>query len=332
MDAKITKTRLKTMLSYDWLKIVGAIAAAIFVWVMAFTMTATKIIPSQHVVVCSYLGNATLDDLIYTDLSKQLNERKLTHETLEGEILDLSTAKDAAYSLLQARVYVDDLDVMLVSKEWDTSTSYQAEDGETVLYERTYLQSFLYGYYNRLHYLGDKEDGSGYFQQLKAYLNQYYTNGYLDDSVLDTDKIEADFRARAKGDKRYKTEAEIQKGVQGDIERVKKYRAALISFDAYVAQGTIGLETSSLSDRFGEEIFKDGKGVYSINIAKTEEAQTKISKYVSYITTYEDENGKTQKKLSAKDMQVCLFNTNEQNAHRFEGLVYLINFLDAALA
>ena len=37
MDAKITKTRLAQMLSYDWLKIVGCALAVIFVWVLIFT-------------------------------------------------------------------------------------------------------------------------------------------------------------------------------------------------------------------------------------------------------------------------------------------------------
>ncbi len=330
MDAKITKTRLKTMLSYDWLKIVGAIAAAIFVWVMAFTMTATKIVSSQKFGVCSYMGNVPVGTVLGNNLEKNvglhLQNGKFTHETLEVEVVDLASAQDAANSLLQSRVYVNEFDVMFISTENDVNTAYQAEGSEDVLYERTYLESFLYGYYNKLHYVS-RTDEKGYFKKLEGYLNRYYTNGYLDESVLDTDKIEEDFRARAKGDKRYKTEKEIRKGVEGDIARVKTYRAALVAFDGYLADGTVKITNSSLTDRNGEEVFKDGKGEYSINICPNEEGSKQLSKYVAYQTTYTDESGKTQKKTTAKDMQICLFNTNERDVHAFEGLVYLTNFL-----
>ncbi len=332
MDAKITKTRLKTMLSYDWLKIVGAIAAAIFVWVMAFTMTATKIIPSQHLVVCSYLGNTSLDQNLNLNLYNQLNEGKLTHETLETETLDLASSRDVAYSLLQARTYVNELDVMFVSKQNDVSTAYQEEGSDAVLYERTYLQSFLSGYYHKLHYL-DRNEEKGYFKRLEKYLGQYYTGEYgtWNDDELNEEKIEEDFRWRNQGDKRYKTEEEIQKGVQGDIDRIKKYHKALRSFDEYLAQGVVTIENTVLLDGKKEDVFK-GKGCYSINVGANEEAQAKLVKYISYQTTYMDEDNKEQVKQTAADMQVCLFDSGEVEACRYEGLVYLMNFLDMALA
>ena len=60
MDAKITKLRLSRMLSYDWLKIIGAAAAVIIVWVLIFTMTATRITSAQTFTVHNYLGNISL--------------------------------------------------------------------------------------------------------------------------------------------------------------------------------------------------------------------------------------------------------------------------------
>ena len=56
MDAKITKKRLAYMLSYDWIKLVLAIVAAIVVWVLVFTTSATRITNTQRFVVCNYLG------------------------------------------------------------------------------------------------------------------------------------------------------------------------------------------------------------------------------------------------------------------------------------
>ena len=42
MDARITKKRVGHMLSYDWIKIIAIAAAAIVLWSLLFTMTATR--------------------------------------------------------------------------------------------------------------------------------------------------------------------------------------------------------------------------------------------------------------------------------------------------
>ena len=57
------------MLSYDWLKIVGTAAAVIIVWVLIFTMTATRITPAQTFTVANYLGNNSLS----TNFNKSIN-------------------------------------------------------------------------------------------------------------------------------------------------------------------------------------------------------------------------------------------------------------------
>lgn len=47
MDARITKQRLANMLSYDWLKIIGAIALAAVVFCVFFMMIATRATAGQ---------------------------------------------------------------------------------------------------------------------------------------------------------------------------------------------------------------------------------------------------------------------------------------------
>ena len=48
MDAKITKKRLNILLSYDWIKIILLAVAAILVWSLIFTMTATRVTPDVY--------------------------------------------------------------------------------------------------------------------------------------------------------------------------------------------------------------------------------------------------------------------------------------------
>ena len=54
MDAKITKQRLGRLLSYDWIKIIALAVAAIVVWSLIFTMTATRITAAQQFSVFNY--------------------------------------------------------------------------------------------------------------------------------------------------------------------------------------------------------------------------------------------------------------------------------------
>ncbi len=327
------------MLSYDLFKILVITVAIIFFWTLVFGITSTKIQPPQKFVVTNYFGNLTMQNTLVDDLSNQLIEDKLTHEVIEVDTIDLAASEDAGASILEAYSAVNDLDIMFVSMQGDESSKYEVEKGEDeyeILYERTYLETFTRGYGRMLHNLS-LTDEDGYFKRLESYLNGYYTNGYADDSVLDTAKIEQDFRARAKGDKRYKKEAQIQKGVQGEIERVQKYRAALLSFYDLLERGKVEIVNTPCMESENENEPKtdrwNGKGNFSINICKTEEDSALLSKYVSCSASYVDEGGKEQYKFSALNMNVCFFDSNgDEDSYRYEGLVYITNLLSVVYA
>ncbi len=340
MDAKITKTRLSRMLSYDWLKMIGMAAAIIFVWVLVFTMTATRVKPSQQFGVSNYVGNVSLNTEFSYALQKDLSEGVFSHEVLEISTHDLTAGGDQWYQLLQARTTTNELDVMFVSMQGDESSAVttEKEDGtEEITYKHTYLESFLYGYRYMLHNLS-LTDEDGYFKRMEAYLNAYYDGGYESGSI-NASRIEEDFRARAKAtkDKRYKKEAEIQKGVQGEIERVQKYRDALVKFYGYLASGNVTItQTTYVDEGTGVEgdVFQ-GKGSYSINLCPETASETQrknLAKLVGYRTTYLDEDGKEQNTVSAVNMNICLFDSNgKEEAYRYEGLIYVSNLLDSLL-
>ncbi len=323
MNAKITKDRLRIMLSYDWFKIILAIGALIVGWMLVFNMTATKVVSSQRFVVCNYYSNASLEGKMYTALDEQLLDKKLTHEILEVDCIDLAIGDTSAAEVLYTYASVNELDVIYVLQDPDPSTAYagQDENGKDVtLYESTYLETFTNGYGWALHNLS-LTDEDGYFKSLERYLNRYYTNGYEDDSVLDTAKIEEDFRARAKGDKRYKREKQIQKGIQGDIERIQKYRKALLDFYDWNAAGRVKIENIPFIQEDGSDLWQ-GKGNFAVNICTTKEDSVRLSRYVS-----------NQTGTSALNMSVCFFDSNgEEESHRYEALVYLTNFLATVYA
>ena len=346
MDAKITKLRLSRMLSYDWLKIVGAAAGAILIWSLIFTMTATRITSAQTFTACNYVGNNTFTNAFSKNFYGAQNG-VFTGEVIELGVVDLTTAGDMASQVLQARVATEEGDVMFVSTQPDKSTSYTETvidpvTGEAVLdpetnkplketkYKNTYLESFLMGYRYQLHELS-MDNENGYFQKMQAYLNRYFTDWENSDS-LNEERVEEHFRLRIKKtkDKRYKKAADIQRGIDEAIARMHKYREALISFYAYLEDGTVTLTktTYTAEDENGYSF----EGTYSINLCPTEK-MSKLSNFVSYSTTYIDENDKEQQTVSAKDMQVCLFNMNgKEEEFCYEGLIYITHLIDSVLA
>ncbi len=337
MDAKITKLRLSRMLSYDWLKIVGLAAAIIFVWVLIFTTTATRVLSSQQFVVCNYLGNVTAR----TELTKSLQDAKFSYDVLETNVVDLNVADlSTASQLLQARTSTDELDVMFVSQRDDvnsTSTEQTNSAGEKeTTYANTYLETFVYAYRYGLHDL-DPASEDGYFADLAAYLNKFYDGGY-ETGTVNREKVEGDFRARIARmkDKRYKKEAEIQAGIDGEIDRLAKYRQALISvlgyFEAgYIETAPVTYTPQDKNDAYG----KEWTGVYAINICPDTETMGKLANVVAYSETVVNEEGKTEFVASAKDMCVCLFDSNggktEEECYRYEGLIYLHGLIESVL-
>jgi hypothetical protein len=119
MDAKITKKRLTHMLSYDWVKIIAAVAVAVLVWSLIFTMTATRITNTQRFVVCNYLG---------LNFGKQGGSVEHSYEILEAERVDnMRGGEDMFGQLFQANLEIGEGDVMLVS-DYSISREVKKDD------------------------------------------------------------------------------------------------------------------------------------------------------------------------------------------------------------
>ena len=329
MDAKITKKRLSRMLSYDWLKIIGVAAALIFVWVLVFTTTATRITPAQQFTAMNYTGNiAWMGTNKFNALyNKALNDGVFSYEVIETTINDLTTAKEYVGTLMETRLATDEGDIMFVADAPDADSA-EEKDGE-IVYSNTYLQAFLARYRYKVFSL-DPQDEKSYFNQMEAYLNLYYQDGWENPESIDKERIEREFRARIKGDKRFKTEKSRQQGVQDDIARIEKYRDALEQFYGYVEDGYVTFTTTAYGE--GENAFE---GIYSINICpetlangKSNDAvNEKMYEYVGYRETYVDESGEEGTVFSAKNMNVAFFDLEGvEEGFQYESLLF-VNYL-----
>lgn len=314
MDAKITKKRLSHMLSYDWLKIIATAVGVIFIWMAIFTMTATRIQPSQQFGVFNFLGTTQ-------NAQNFRNYASLTdvfsHEIIQTIAGDLTTGgEEYVYQYTEARMAACEVDAVFVSDSEGSAYQYVTEQGGEPV-KATYLEEFLYRYRNYTYRL-DGEDG--YLKSMEKYLNGYY-NGDYKTGEFDSQKVEKNFRdyVASSKDKRYKTEESIALGVQNELKRIANYQSALVDFYSYLDLGYISLTEKTLYYSTKEGIF-EYKGVFSINLCPTEQMEN--LKNDVYYRVKDDESGQT--KTTALNMNLVLTNDqSKRDSFQYESLVFV---------
>lgn len=328
MDSKITKKRLSHMLSYDWIKIILTIVGVILVWSLVFSVSSTKLTMAQQFTVCSYRGNTPLSTEFYNSLNNAFDRDDVfSFEIIEMDSYDYTTTGKETNTLLTTRLSVGEGDVIFLSPDYDTNTAYTEEDSTEVKYKSTYAQTFIQSYYHTLFLFDQNEDGSfaenSFFGQMETYLDGFYKNGWRSGD-LDEAKAEANFRARIKKqkDNRFKTEKQIEEGIKGEIERINKYRNALLEMYGYLENGYVKPELTTISDPYDDA--KTVTHAYTLNICPDESKAEKLKNVIAYTTQEQDENGDLQPKNTAANMQVGLFNLSDvRSEFRYESLLYV---------
>ena len=246
MDAKITKKRLGHMLSYDWVTIIIAAVAAIIVWSLVFTMTATRITAAQQFTVFNYMGNLSFSNTnFYEVYGKAFTDGEFSAEVLELEDFDLPMQKEVASTLLEGHIGTNNGDLVFAANIFNEESQTYKDPVTEEEKHYTYLEEFLRGYRYHLFNL-DPASENNYFKLMENYLNEYFEGGY-ENGTLNKAKAEADFRARIKAnkDKRYKKEEQILVGLEKDYERLEKYRDALVEMNGYLEKGYVRPEKKS---------------------------------------------------------------------------------------
>ena len=297
MDARITKKRLGQMLSYDWIKIIACIVAGIVLWSLIFTTTATRLNPAQTYTVYAYIGTLPTDKFTAKITSKAALAEKFSYDVIETSIVDLTTAGDQAYTLLEARSGVQEGNAAFVSPMEISGTKYKNDKGEE--YSPTYLQDIITRLYSAV-LTPEQTEGNvkpSFFERTEAFLGKYYTD-LQNAETLNLQKVEEVFRARIKeqNDKRYKNEAQIAQGIADETARIKGYRENYLAIRGYLDEGIIALEQTEVFLSFGDTIVKH-TGYYSINLCPDDRMSG-----LSELIGYKDESGV----YTAKDMQLVL--------------------------
>ena len=317
MDAKITKKRLVRLLSYDWIKIIAFAVVAVLVWSLIFTMTATKITPSQQFTVFNYYCNGGLSEGFYAQYNQAFSDDVFSYEVIETNVNELTTGGEEYYNtLLEARLGTDEGDVLFIPHISDPNTATEDENG-VVSYRANYTQTFFERWFTYVY------DVNTYLTEMQAFVDGYKNA----DGTFDKAAIRADFLARIdkNNDKRFKKDAEIEAGIEAEYKRIENYEKALIEFNGYLQEGVISFVEMEVVAADGTTYRE--KSNYALNLCPDINTMGELKKYFYYNTTAQDGSPMA----TAKDMCVMFFRlSGVEKSFQFESLAYVNSVVKAA--
>ena len=272
MDLKITKSRLANLLSYDWLKIIASVIAAIFFWSLIFTMTATRCTDGESFYLVVYEGVRTADATSNENYLAEMQDKGyFSYDVLEREVTEItSTGQYSASYMLTLRLSTHEGDVFLSGGGNDLKKAQ--ESGEFSADNISQIQSLV---------------NQGVLQSLESLLGaakDYCTKTFITEHedgtyTVNREAIADYFRTyRIKSARNYKktyrTEAQIAEGIEKEIERIESvylnYRFITEAIDR-----TSGTEDDFLwyaapmyqETEDGEILFRDTKA-YGIDLSR----------------------------------------------------------------
>ena len=203
MDNKITKNRLQSFLSYEWIKVIIFALVIIVAWEFVYAIISVKPTVGQ-------------DFKFYFDQDLKVvgDSRGKLAETLKKElsydVLEInSEVFTSSENILSYRLEVYEGDVLFVG---DISTN-QTINGQTKSVNRLKNVIDTYSIYCF-------ED---LMEDCANYLKGFLTDGASEISKanLDISKLEAIFRDRMKGDNRFRKEEQVKEGIKQEKKRIE---------------------------------------------------------------------------------------------------------------
>lgn len=294
MDARITKQRLVNMLSYDWLKIIGAIALAAVFFCVFFMMFATRATDGQTFYIYVYNGLTTGGD--FMGLKDDLKNKNV----FSYDILDLGSEAfkfDSLYgnSVFTARRSAGEGRVMFIDDVRTTD-----DNGN----ESSTLLSFIENEGTPAESFGLFLDPQVFLSDCEKYLQKFFGESLSED--LNTQSARNAFMERNGKDKRYRSAAKKEEGVLQEEARLKKLKEDYLSVKKAVDEETLGFVKYT---GFEEKEHVIGFSMKSLNLTK-----------LVYYTEKEEDT----EVVTNSEVALCIFN----NGTREGDLKYeTVNFL-----
>ncbi len=312
MDARITKSRLANLLSYDWLKILLAIIFAAGALLVFFTTVGTRPARYQEFEIYGHPGVVRGEGL--TELATTLEGG----DVFSYEILSVNATsfedERYGYAALNARRAAGQGNVLFIAD--------YAPEGEDPLEYENGLRRTIKGYVIRdpegwhLEMVLEVED---YFKGAVAYVKQFFGEDW-ENGTLDEARAEQCFYNRNGKDKRFKTEAQKKEGVALEKERLLSLRDDLkVVLSAFEPDETgeplLSVTTVTVTDDAGELIGEYGVGIKVGRLSR-------ISSLYYYVL--ED------KTRSAEQLNMLLYNNGDRRGDlEYETVSFLRYLIEA---
>lgn len=311
MDARITKSRLFNLLSYDWLKILAVIAAAIAALCVFFTTVRPRPSDAQIFTVYAY-GDIKSGEDAATLQDDLLAKNIFSYEILSTQVEKLTSSSGIfggvdANTLYTTRLINDARTVMFV---------YGLDDPS----------SEGYGAVERL--IGGADNGfidvSVYLRDCEKYLVRFFGEDWRN-GTLDTTAAEQCFLARNEKDKRFRSDEKRAAGILSEQERLCRLRDDLAAVLDALDGGSLSYSTITVDEERAEQNgIAAGTYLCGVSLGKL----GRLNRLFYYST--ETENGSVS---TVSGLNLILFNSkllgDQTNDLRYETVSFLSYLLSA---
>ena len=324
MDARITKSRMSRVLSYDWFKILIMVVAIAFFWSLLFTMGAPRASVGQ-----------TFDLFVYGDFSGK-NEGTVLSEAAENGAFSYDVLKRGSRSFTQ-EYYNSVLSAVITTYEGDImiTSDFQAAIDKNQSRARSFVDSYGNVVYDIASLVADAKNyciSNGTVVAVSPDGNE--SEGY----ILDEAAVERLFRSRMQKDPRFRTEEKKRAGIKQETARIKKVWNDAINVENLIANHpealwsyerfdqSVKAETDEKRKAEYEKYKAQSGGVkfYGINLGALTGGEKEITSLYSK-ATYNEKNEIVS--TSADGIIVLAFNYRSQQPHLQYETLGFINYI-----
>lgn len=247
MDARITKKRLGIFLSYDWLKILGVIAAAVFVFIVLFTMVGTRPTVAQNYDIFGYGDLNPGED--YNSIAGTLKDGKFSYDILEVGIQSFQSTDMGSLAFSARRGSLEG-SALFVS-------DYTEEENGRSDFASVCTMGLVGG--------GTASERMGLFYDIpallsdcEAYLARFFGEDWRTGDI-DMGEVRACFLERNGNDKRFRSDAKKEEGILLEKERILRLR------ENYIYVKEKGFDCGNLPLTVHHTSFEAGGTAYSFD-------------------------------------------------------------------
>jgi len=310
MDNRITKSRLKQLLSYDLLKICALILAGVILWSLLFTMFGDSLSEGQSLNV--YWYNVS----VYGEEINGLLEKKSEGDFKSYEVHETTAYNFGAYSpnnttmpqQFSAWTSVGQIDIFIVSNAMDLETEKQDENGATVKEKSSVADGYLYYF----------ADLNKVVLEAEKYLQKFGYNEALENTD-DFSTVKRYFHSRKRKDNFYR-HGMIDENQE--VDRFEKIRYSAEKMKKWLADETLDIWVTREVE--GKEY------VLGIDMGKLEKvgANGQTKKSASTLCGYNVAN-KKEGEIAAEGVMLAIFdNQSHQPDLFFESLSFAVAVIE----